>query len=120
VNALVATAHGVYEIDVETDEVLGLDADATVRPRSADRAGDLMVFLVDGRPPLRISRDGGANWEDAGGGLPPGRAVAVHPEEEGLVLYAGRNRLYVSHDGGRFWQALVVELPEIEAVGWSG
>jgi hypothetical protein len=120
VNALVATAHGVYEIDVETDEVLGLDADATVRPRSADRAGDLMVVLVDGRPPLRISRDGGASWEDAGGGLPPGRAVAVHPEEEGLVLYAGRNRLYVSHDGGRFWQALVVELPEIEAVGWAG
>jgi len=119
VNALVATAHGVYEIDVETDEVLGLDADATVQPRSADRAGDLMVVLLDGRPPLRISRDGGANWEDAGGGLPAGRAVAVHPEEEGLVLYAGRNRLYVSGDGGRFWQALVVELPEIDAVAWG-
>jgi hypothetical protein len=29
------------------------------------------------------------------------------------------NRLYISHDGGRFWQALVVELPEISAVGWS-
>ena len=42
----------------------------------------------------------------------------MHPEEEGLVLYAGRNRLYISHDGGRFWQALVVELPEIDAVGW--
>jgi hypothetical protein len=119
VNALAATAHGVYEIDVDTDEVLGLDADATVRPRSADRAGDLMVVLVDGRPPLRISHDGGATWEDAGGGLPAGRAVAVHPEEEGLVLYAGRNRLYVSRDGGRFWQALVVELPEIDAIAWS-
>ena len=117
-NALAATAHGVYEIDVETDEVLGLDSDATLRPRSADRAGDLMVVLLDGRPPLRISRDAGATWEDAGGGLPPGRAVAVHPEAEGLVLYAGRNRLYISHDGGRFWQALVVELPEIDAVAW--
>jgi hypothetical protein len=118
VNALAATAHGVYEIDVDTDEVLGLDADATVRPRSADRAGSLMVVLVDGRPPLRISHDGGATWEDAGGGLPTGRAVAVHPEEEGLVLYAGRNRLYVSRDGGRFWHALIVELPEIDAVAW--
>jgi hypothetical protein len=118
VNALAATAHGVYEIDVETDEVLGLDSDATVRPRSADRAGDLMVVLQDGRPPLRISHDGGDSWDDAGGGLPPGRAVAVHPTEAGLVLYAARNRLYVSHDGGRFWHALVVELPEIDAVGW--
>ena len=117
--ALVATTHGVYEIDVETDEVLGLDADATVQPRSADRAGDLMVVLLEGRPPLRISHDGGDTWEDAGGGLPAGRAVAVHPADEGLVLYAGRNRLYISHDGGRFWQALVVELPEISAVGWS-
>ena len=117
-NALAATAHGVYEVDVDTDEVLGLDADATVRPRSADRAGDLMVVLLEGRPPLRISHDGGATWEDAGGGLPPGRAVAVHPSEEGLVLYAGRNRLYVSRNGGRFWQGLVLELPEIEAVAW--
>jgi hypothetical protein len=118
VKALAATAHGVYEIDVESDEVLGLDADAALEPRSADRAGDLMVVLLDGRPPLRVSRDGGLTWEDAGGGLPAGRAVAVHPDEEGLVLYAGRNRLFVSRDGGRFWHALVLELPEIEAVAW--
>jgi hypothetical protein len=118
-NARAATAHGVYEIDVDTEEVLGLDADASAEARRTDRAGELVVELVDGRPPLRISRDGGLSWEEAGGGLPAGRAVAVHPDEPGLVLYAGRNRMFVSRDGGRFWRALVLELPEIQAVTWA-
>jgi hypothetical protein len=119
VNALVATGHGVYELDVDDDEVIGLDADATLEPRLRDEAGDLAVEIVAGRPPLRVSWDGGASWDEAGGGLPAGRAVAVHPEQPGLVLYAGRNRLFVSRDGGRFWRALVLELPEIHAVAWS-
>jgi hypothetical protein len=119
-SALADTAHGVYEIDVDTEDVLGLDADASLEPRVRDSAGDLVVEIVEGRrPPLRVSRDGGLTWEEAGGGLPAGRSVAVHPEEPGLVLFAGRNRLFVSRDGGRFWRALVLELPEIRAVVWT-
>jgi hypothetical protein len=118
-NALVATAHGVYEIDVDADEVLGLDIEASLEARLRDSAGDLVVEVVEGRPPLRVSRDGGQTWEEAGGGLPAGRSVAVHPDEPELVLFAGRNRLFVSLDGGRFWRALVLELPEIRAVAWA-
>jgi hypothetical protein len=118
-NALAATTHGVYEIDVETDDVLGLDAEASLEARLRDSAGDLVVEVVEGRPPLRVSRDGGGTWEEAGGGLPAGRAVAVHPDDPELVLYAGRNRLFLSLDGGRFWRALVLELPEIDAVAWG-
>ena len=117
-NALVATAHGVYEVEVDTEDVLGLDADASLEPRLRDSAGELIVQIVDRRPPLRVSRDGGRTWEEAGGGLPVGRAVAVHPDEPELVLYAARNRLFVSLDGGRFWRALVLELPEIDAAAW--
>jgi len=117
-NALAATAHGVYELDVDTEDVLGLEADASLQPRLRDAAGELVVEIVAGRPPLRVSRDGGVTWEEAGGGLPAPRAVAVHPDEPELVLYAGRNRLFVSRDGGRFWRGLVLELPEISAVAW--
>ena len=117
--ALAATDHGVYEVDVEEDEVIGLDADAALAARTRDEAEGLVVEIVERRPPLRVSRDGGVTWEEAGGGLPAGRGVAVHPEEPELVLYAGRNRLFVSRDGGRFWRALVVELPEVRAVAWA-
>ena len=41
------------------------------------------------------------------------------PHDPDLVLFAGRNRLFLSRDGGTFWRALVVELPEIEAVAFA-
>lgn len=116
--AVVATEHGSYAVDVEAEEVLGLEQ-ADVPERSADSAGPTAVVILDRRPPLRISHDGGATWSDAGGGLPPGRAVAVNPDDPQLVLYAARNRLYVSTDGGLFWRALAFELPEIRAVAWT-
>ncbi len=47
---------------------------------------------------------------------PAGRAVAIGEDDPDLVLYAARNRLYLSTDGGLFWRALVIELPEIEAL----
>lgn len=117
--ALVATEHGVYAVDVDAEEVLDLEAGAGVRPRTADAAGSTAIVILERRPPLRVSHDAGVTWEDAGGGLPEGRAVAVHPEEHDLILYAARNRLFLSRDGGRFWQALMVELPEIQAVRWT-
>jgi photosystem II stability/assembly factor-like uncharacterized protein len=128
--ALAQTVHGLAEVDVEEDVVLALDADAQLPPReqptvslpllvAADAVGSRVVAVVDRRPPLAISDDAGTTWREAGGGLPPGRAVAIEQDDPDLVLYGARNRLYVSRDGGRFWAALAPELPEISAVVWA-
>jgi hypothetical protein len=122
--ALVATADGTFAVDLETDEVEPWDGDietenvATTLPRvvAAAQAGSTLVAVVDARPPLLVSHDAGQTWRESGRGLPPGFAIAVHPDEPDLVLYAGRNRLYLSRDGGRFWEPLPVELRDIEAV----
>ena len=123
--ALVRTVDGVFEVDLDEEEVLGL-AVAEVEPErvetglplvvSAARTGSMVIAVVDRRPPLAISNDAGRTWREAGGGLPAGRAVAVADDDPDYVLYAARNRLYLSEDGGRFWRALAPELPEIEAL----
>ncbi|MGH2996869.1 MAG: WD40/YVTN/BNR-like repeat-containing protein [Gaiellaceae bacterium] len=128
-NASVATVDGVFSVDVETEEVLGLDADASLpapptpdlglpRVLAAAASGSTVIAVVDRRPPLLVSHDAGSTWREAGGGLPPGRAVAIAEDDPDLVLYAARNRLYLSENGGRFWRALAPELPEITAVAW--
>ena len=124
--ALVQTADGVFEVDLEEEQVIGLDADAQLEPGGPKVAlpgviataasGSTVVAVVDRRPPLAVSHDAGRTWREAGGGLPAGRAVAIAEDNPDLVLYAARNRLYLSTDGGRFWRALVLELPAIEAV----
>jgi hypothetical protein len=128
VRALARTEHGVYEIDVETEEVLGLVDEQVPERRfdapfplavAGDAAGSTMIALVDRRPPLMVSYDAGQTWNEAGGGLPPGRDVAISDEHPDLVLYAARNRLYLSEDGGRFWRVLAPELPAIDAVAWA-
>ena len=126
--ALVRTVDGVFELDVEHEDVLG-EVDVPVdreRPElglprlvAASASGATVVALVDRRPPLLISGDGGATWREAGGGLPPGYDVAVDPADPDRVLYAARNRLHLSTDGGRFWRSLAPELPDIEALAWS-
>ena len=126
--AAVQTEHGVYRVDVDQEVVLELDAGARLDVTrvetglplvvGAAAAGSTVIAVVDRRPPLAISNDAGSTWREAGGGLPPGRAVAIADEDPDLVLYAARNRLHLSRDGGRFWSALAVELPEIEAVAW--
>jgi hypothetical protein len=128
VRAAVQTAHGVYEVDLEEEVVLDLDEGARLDVEDVDTglplvvaassAGPTIVAVVDRRPPLAISNDAGRTWREAGGGLPPGRAVAIADDDPDLVLYAARNRLHLSRDGGRFWTALALELPEIEAVAW--
>ena len=55
-----------------------------------------------------LSNDGGATWREAGGGLPPGFAVAIADDDPDRMLYAARNRLYVSANGGVFWRSLAV------------
>jgi hypothetical protein len=125
VRALVRTVDGVFEVDLEDEEVIGL-ADVVVEPPevelslpllvSAATSGSTVVAVVDRRPPLVVSNDAGRTWRESGGGLPPGRAVAIDEDNPDVVLYAARNRLYLSTDGGLFWRALVIELPEIEAL----
>ena len=123
-NALVRTAEGVYIVDLETEEVTaGLEDFETTGVRvelprvvAAAASGSTVVAVVERRPPLAISNDAGRTWREAGGGLPPGFAIAVHEENPDLMLFAARNRLYVSTNGGIFWQALTLELPDIEAV----
>ena len=128
--ALVRTAHGVYRVDTESEEVLDLDADAHLEPRpapelglprlvAAARQGATIVAVLARRPPLAVSHDAGRTWREAGGGLPAGRAVVIAPDDPDVVLYAAANRLYLSRDGGRFWRALSPELPEIDAVAWE-
>lgn len=123
--ALVGTVDGVFEVDLDEDLVLGLveaDVEAELVETglplvvASARSGSLLIAVVDRRPPLAISNDAGRTWREAGGGLPPGRAIAIADDDPDYVLYAARNRLYLSEDGGRFWRALAPELPEIEAV----
>jgi photosystem II stability/assembly factor-like uncharacterized protein len=66
-----------------------------------------------------VSHDAGSTWREAGGGLPPGFAIAIDADNPDVMLFAARNRLYLSEDGGTFWRALVPELPEIEAVTFA-
>ena len=125
--ALVETVDGVFELDLEEDEVLDFDPGGSLpRPEpldlalpgdvAADAHGSTLIAVVERRPPLVVSYDAGVTWTETGGGLPAGRAVAIAEDNPDLVLYAGRNRLYLSSDGGRFWTALALELPEIRAV----
>jgi hypothetical protein len=125
VTALVRTVDGVFAVDLDDEEVLGL-SDARVEPEplelplprvvAAAASGSTVIAVVDRRPPLAISNDAGRTWRDTGGGLPAGRAVAIAEDDPDYAVYAARNRLYLSTDGGRFWRALAPELPEIEAL----
>ncbi len=104
---------------VERERPLGLAPPwAAGRVLDVDARGSTVVLLLERRPPLVVSHDGGATWNERGGGLPPGRAIAL-AENPDHVLYGARNRLYVSGDGGVFWRALGVELPEIRDVAWG-
>ncbi len=125
--AAVDTVAGVFLVDVEEEQPLGPGSELPVvvaphvdLPRVGATAGARAtgVALLDRRPPLAISRDGGATWREAGGGLPAGFAVAIAEDDPDRMLYAARNRLYVSVNGGVFWRSLPFELPDITALAW--
>jgi hypothetical protein len=127
VRAAVRTLAGSFLVDLEEEEVVGETEDFDVprirvelpRVVAAAAAGPTIVAVVDRRPPLAISNDAGRTWREAGGGLPPGFAIAVDEDNPDLMLFAARNRLYLSENGGTFWRALVPELPDIQAVAFS-
>jgi hypothetical protein len=117
----------VLLVDVDADAIVGEGTELpdSLQPKvdlprvvAASAAGATVVALLDRRPPLAISRDAGRTWTEAGGGLPPGFAVAVHDENPDLILFAARNRLYVSENGGVFWRSLAPEFDDIDAVAW--
>jgi hypothetical protein len=125
--AAVGTVDGVLLVDIDAELVLGpgaevpaVDAPRVELPRVVATAGSgsTVVALLDRRPPLAVSHDGGQTWREAGGGLPPGFAIAVAEDNPDRILYAARNRLYVSTNGGVFWRSLEPELPDITAVAW--
>ena len=128
--ALVACELGTAEIDVDDEELVEitddpvavspvLDVDLPLLVATAAH-GSTIVAVVDRRPPLVVSNDGGATWREAGAGLGPGTAVAISPDHPDLMLFATAERLHVSRDGGRFWHALAIELPGITAVALVG
>lgn len=127
--AYVACSLGTVEIDLDEDEVVAIVDDPLAPeppPRvdlplvvAASAHGSTVIAVVDRRPPLVVSHDGGATWREAGAGLRPGVAIAISPDHPDVVLYATEGRLHVSRDGGRFWRALEVELPEITAVSFA-
>jgi len=125
--AAVETADGVFEIDLDEEELLDFTADERLERPPAPKlslplvvavaaVGATVVAIVDRRPPLAVSHDAGRTWRERGGGLPRGVAVAIDEDDPDVVLFAARNRLFLSRDGGRFWRALTLELPEILAV----
>jgi hypothetical protein len=122
--ALVSTVAGTFAVDLETDEVepaepfVPAPAPVLNLPRviAAAAAGSTVIAVVDLRPPLVVSYDAGATWNESGRGLPAGRAVAIAEESPDTMVSGARNRLYLSRNGGVFWEALALELPEIEAV----
>jgi hypothetical protein len=128
--ALAETSFGIATIDLEADELVSLEPGPAL-PRTgveglalpllvaADTLGPRIVAVVDRKPPLLVSDDGGETWRETGGGLPPGTSVAVARDHPDLVLYASETRVYLSVDGGRFWRSLEPELEGIEAVGWE-
>jgi hypothetical protein len=124
VTASVRTADGTFAVDLEEEEIIGETEPFEVArvsvelPRvvAAAGAGPTIVAVVDRRPPLAISNDAGSTWREAGGGLPPGFAIAIDEDNPDRMLFAARNRLYLSENGGTFWRALVPELPDIDAV----
>ena len=125
--AAAATVEGVVLVDVENEELLGSGTELPAAdiphvdlPRvvAAAQAGATLACVVERRPPLAISRDGGATWTEAGGGLPAGFAIAIAEDEPDRMLYAARNRLYLSINGGVFWRSLALELPDIEGIAW--
>ncbi len=124
--ALVACALGTAVVDLEEEDVVGISdepLELAAEPVvdlplvvATAASGSTVVAIVDRRPPLVVSNDGGTTWREGGAGLGRGVAIAISPEHPDVILFATSERLHLSRDGGRFWAALEPELPDITAV----
>ena len=85
---------------------------------AAAAAGSTVVAVVERRPPLMLSNDGGRTWREAGGGLPPGFAVAVAGRRSRPDALRGAEPALRLANGGVFWRSLPFELPDVVAVAW--
>ena len=126
--ALVATALGCVAVDLESGDAELVENDPPTAASAevslpllvaADQVGARIVAVCNRRPPLMLSDDAGQTWREAGGGLPAGTAVAMHPDDPDRLLYASESRLFLSEDGGRFWRVLEPELIGITALAFS-
>jgi photosystem II stability/assembly factor-like uncharacterized protein len=125
--AAIETVAGAFLVDVEAETLLGeaTEVPEVERPQvdlprvvAAASSGSTVAAIVERRPPLLVSSDAGSTWREAGGGLPPGFAIAIAEDDPDRMLYAARNRLYVSTNGGVFWRSLPFELPDIREAAW--
>ena len=123
------TAEGVYTVDTETERVVDFVGGAAIDPPPAPHVelplliaaaaeGSTVVAVVKRRPPLVVSYDAGRTWREAGGGLPPGIAVAIADGDPDRIAFATSSRVYVSSDGGRFWRGLEPELDGVLRIAW--
>ena len=118
--AAVGTVAGVFLVDVEAEELLGDgDEDATTERPEVPLPRVVAARALPARPWSQSSSGGrrscsrttaARTWREAGGGLPPGFAVAIAEDDPDRMLYAARNRLYVSANGGVFWRSLAVRI----------
>ena len=123
-----ATALGCVVVDVESGDAELVDDDPPTAGSAevslplliaADQVGARIVAVLNRRPPLMLSDDAGQTWQETGGGLPAGTAIAIDPDDPDRLLYASESRLYLSEDGGRFWRVLELELIGITALAFS-
>lgn len=124
---LAATALGAALVDLHEDAAELVDLEPPDAPVvdvelpllvAADAVGSRVVAVLERRPPLVVSDDAGTTWREAGGGLPPGNAVAIDPGDIDRIVFAAGDRLYLSESGGVFWRRLEVELPGVTALAF--
>ena len=129
-------ASGVHAVELLADGSEQIDGrpGATVPQRERDRSiapswarsmlvdidvsGSTIVLLLERRPPVLASYDGGGIWRERAGGVPSGVAIALDDNPDRIVM-ATDTRLYVSLDGGQFWHSLETELDGITDVCWE-
>jgi hypothetical protein len=97
---LVATVGGAFAVDLDDETIVSVPEAPSAPPQptlnlprlvAAAAAGSTVVAVVDTKPPLVVSHDAGTTWRESGRGLPPGRAVALAPDDPDVVVYATRS-----------------------------
>ena len=126
VHAVELHADGSESVDVRSGASMPQrERDVSLAPSSArsslvdvDASGSAVVLLLERRPPVLVSHDGGGSWRERAGGVPIGVAIALGDNPDRVVL-ATETRLYVSLDGGQFWHSLETELAGVSDVCWE-